>query len=354
MSTWTRLAVRFARDSVFDGPALYEHLGLTYRLGYMGVYDCGTHTSVYLQTAAKDVRMSPKKVYRICREFGALTLPQTFKHRYGVVVSDYGVFRKGGNSKKEISASNARVRIHAVGEEDVSHITMQQLKRVLGGEKSDILQRMRAKLSTAERDRIVDEAWGGLQQMLYASQVCGLDCDEQHHDPESPVMTPLKYQALGVGGQPIKYDGDPGSEYNTEAKKKVATIAILELSAVEKAYDLPHEFAKLLYANPRNINVEHPTKAGYIRCFNGESWVHKETLRVHDIVETWRKKARESFHLLKAKHGAEWEDTFSGCYAMQVLCFFDYQHPRFLDHAKYLNTRAKRCALLAIENAGKM
>lgn len=337
---------------------LYERLGLAYRLGYMGVYDCDTHTCVYLQTAAKHVRLSPRKVYRICKEFGALALPRTFKHRHGVVVSEFGVFRKGGNWRKFYS--NAPLEIHPVGEEDVSHITMQQFKRVLGGDKSDILQRTRGELSSADHDRIVNEAWGGLQDMLYASEVSGLEslealeAVEQDPEADSPVMTPLKYRALGVDGEPIRYDGDPCSAYNTEARRKVATIAILELSAVGKSYDLPHEFAKLLYENPRNINVKHPTKAGFIRCYNGQSWVNKETLRVHDIVKTWRRKARELFDMLKERHGSEWEDTFSGRYATQVLNFFDYQHPRFSDHAKYLGARAKRCALIAIENAGKL
>lgn len=372
----------------------------SYNIGYLGLYNRGTHMSVYIQGASKNVRMAPGKVFKICKEFGALSIPQTFKDKCGVLVTEIGVFKKGGAQKgsRKNTASSAgsavsntanttnnnshntnsnnitnndnsvnntvHVHIHAVGKEDVSRITMDQFKELLGGGKEAIIEQMKKQLSGEAYQQIIEEAWHGLQKVLLekkwnereaadVAQAEQGDASDEISDDEGPMMTPLRYSMLTVNGEPLKYDGQHDSEYNQQAKDKVSTMSVIERSAVAKSYDLPHEFAELMYNNPHNCNVKHATNSGSFEYFDGTRWTKKRVDKVHSLVENWGEKAKEFNDLLKERHGSEWSDSFDGTYASHVIDMFKYQHPCCANILKFLDTHAKQCALLAIENANK-
>lgn len=117
MSTWIKLAVVFAADSIVDLDLqdLRYQLCQYRELAYIGLYNRGTHLSVYIQTAAKDIRMTPAKILRICKKFGALEeIPATFTQREGELVSQIGLFKtpgrhKGSRNKTANSAGDVQV-----------------------------------------------------------------------------------------------------------------------------------------------------------------------------------------------------------------------------------------------------
>ena len=425
MSNWPKLAVLFASDSILDLDvgAIHDQLCKCYKIGYTGLYDRGTHLSLYIQTESKGVKITPAKVLRICKEFGALeTLPKTYKQREGLLVSEMGCFKKPGRQKgsrnkavnsavdgrvvnnnttnitknnhndhsvtnidNSVTNNTVYVYINPLGEEDMSHITMEQFKKVLGGGKEEIIHSMKTMMSAHDYEQIIEQAWHGLQETLYerqweeqkseraaaaiaesstepaAQKDSGSDTesDDSSNDgsssEEDPTPTPFEYEAIEIDGQPIKYDGHLDSIYNKEAKRKVGRMSILERSAVVKSLELPYEFAELLFENPHNSNVKHSKKSGSIEYVDvkEKGWAAKPTYEVHRIVKNWGDKAKEYCALLEEKYGAEWSNTFDGFYATQVLKMFDYHHPSCSKILKVVDKHVKRCALLAIENSNK-
>lgn len=372
MSTWTRLELGFKTDSIVEVQSVYDTLSRHYRMGYVGAFVRDSRLSVYLQTASNSVRMTPRKVFKICKALGALELPRAFKHRDGTLVSEVGVFRAFGRQRgprkqatnpagKTVNRSdsfnqtdnrvntNVFVQINKVGEEDVSHITMEQVKKLVGGSREEVLQMMQEKLPKHVYQNIIDEMWQGLRTLLLNKEYEKCEDAGGSSDDEAPMMKPSDCMDLVVGGEPIRYDGNPHSEYNKEAKKKVATMAILERSAVEKRYSLPHQFAELLFASPHNLNVRHPSNAGYIEYFDGEMWVKEGNHKVDMIIGNWQEKAGELLRLLEMRHGSEWVGSFGEHMASTVLKYSKYEHGCF--SAKPLGAHVRRCALLAIDNA---
>lgn len=391
MSNWTRLAVVCEADSILDAEVIYDKLSQHYQLGYTGVYDCGGYVSLYLQTTSFTVRMAPGKVFKICKEFGAMELPRTFNHRGGALVSEKGVFRQRGTQKgskrkaaKAVNTTNTNnnitvnntvnntvnidnrvsntfyVQICPLGQEDVSHITVQQFNKIFGDSKEEVVRRMKGELTEDKYQQVVEEAWEGLRNKLYnrffeerdasSKNIPRSDSESEEDSDGAPMMTPSKYvKAVEVNGEPIKYDPDNCSEYNKQAKSTVARISIMEQDLVQKTVSLPYEFAELLYSSPHNLNVRHPSKAGYIEYFDGKTWVKKEAHRVHAVIDNWKKKVKELYLFLKEKHGAEWVGSFSEKMASRVFQYSEHEHPAVATNR--LDAYIKRRALLEIDNA---
>ena len=99
MKSWARLYVEFAPGSVLDVQSIYNHLCKFYDVGYIGLYDCVTHATAYIQTRAKNVRMTRGKLQKICEQFDVITTPNTFTHRHGKLITEIGVFRYRGPKK---------------------------------------------------------------------------------------------------------------------------------------------------------------------------------------------------------------------------------------------------------------
>ena len=99
MGTLPRLEVQFAAGSILDAQSIHQHLSRIYEIGYVGLYDCGTHTTAYIQTASKSVRMTIGKVHRICDQIGDAATPKRFSHRQGSLIDEVGFFRLRGPKK---------------------------------------------------------------------------------------------------------------------------------------------------------------------------------------------------------------------------------------------------------------
>lgn len=99
MKNFSRLAVRFETDGIADVEAIHGNLCHVYDVGYTGLYDCGKHMCLYIQTASKVTKMTTAKVLKICKDFGATATPTTFECRNGTLVAEVGYFRKCGRQK---------------------------------------------------------------------------------------------------------------------------------------------------------------------------------------------------------------------------------------------------------------
>lgn len=171
-------------------------------------------------------------------------------------------------------------------------------------------------------------AWDRLQNDLYNEQCAAVargagdaspsDEDESDTDSDGCEEGPA-YDRVIVNGALIKYDGNPHSEYNRQAKEKVGNISICDLKSSADAVELPAQFAKLLSENLSNCNVVHPKNAGYFEYFDGATWVKQHTAEVDTFVSVWRDKVKECFDLLVERHGGAWLNSFEAMYAANVI-----------------------------------
>ena len=408
--SWPRLAVQFSCECVLDIQQMHDHISRFYDIGYTGLYDCGTHTSCYIQTASKAVRMSPAKVLEIYAAFGASATPKTFSARHGILVAEVGSFRKRGPNKliprpvsnttnnnttnnnntttnnnnsvnvtTNIDKSNSTTVIHlsinAFGKEEISHIAEEQFKKLVLGSPQEVMDYMRKELPKHEYDRIVNKAWNNLQQPLFDkalakaeqaekpktstatdatqsdSEDTGSDWEEKMPPAErANMMEAMAYDSLVVNGEPIKYDGQRHSAYNKDAKAAVEAVAITKHSITNMSYWLPLEFAKLMYDCPHNNNLIHPSNAGYIKYYDGQTWIKQNACDVHMITDNWEKKVGEYFNMLEARHGTEWLESFHGWYVSEVMRMFSLTHPNFAACEKWATATLKKEALLLIDN----
>ena len=409
---------------------MHDHLSRFYDIGYTGLYDSGTHMSLYIQTASKVVRMSPAKVLKIYAEFGASVTPKTFSARDGIVVAEVGNFRKRGpnkpsrlirtpvinttnninnttnnNNDNSVNTTNnndnsanttnnidnsvnqtIHLSINAFGKEEISHIAEEQFKKLVLGSPEQVIDYMKKELPQQEYDRIVNKAWRNLRQPLFEKALAeaesarmsaerdataaDAEADAEAADSESTssseedsdweekmepadranMMEELAYNNLVVNGEPIKYDGQPDSAYNKDAKAKVEVIAIAKHSIAVMSYWLPWKFAKLMYDCPHNSNLIHPSNAGYIKYYDGQAWIKQNACDVYMITKNWEKKLGEYFKMLEAKH---WVQSFQGWYISEIMRMFDVLHPDFAACENWTNARVKKEALLLIDNTNE-
>ena len=279
--------------------------------------------------------------------------------------------------------------INAFGKEEISHIAEEQFKKLVLGSPEQVIDYMKKELPQQEYDRIVNKAWRNLRQPLFEKALAeaesarmsaerdataaDAEADAEAADSESTssseedsdweekmepadranMMEELAYNNLVVNGEPIKYDGQPDSAYNKDAKAKVEVIAIAKHSIAVMSYWLPWKFAKLMYDCPHNSNLIHPSNAGYIKYYDGQAWIKQNACDVYMITRNWEKKLGEYFKMLEAKHGAEWAQSFQGWYISEIMRMFDVLHPDFAACENWTNARVKKEALLLIDNTNE-
>ena len=305
--------MRFAPDCILDVHDVYSCLCLEYDVGYAGLYSCDVGSTVYVQTANRGVRMVPAKVARICQPLGAVSEdPQTFRETQGVLVAQIGTLRHVGRKRKKPNANPSRVNAGAVhlcvtpfGGEDVSHITVDQFKALIGGEEEKI-EFIRSNMNAAAYQNLVQYIWEEFRDKVL--------------DIES--ITDLR-----------------------QTKAEVERIAVLSESARLASYNLPYEFAGLLYSNLRNNNVMHSMKDGHLRYWSGSGWVRIPVGDIGTITEGWEKKVSETFDVLARQCGPSFTESFEAKYASRVIKMFRDREPATESCARFLFSVVKRESL---------
>lgn len=389
----TRLAVRFEVGTVLDLDAIHDSLCRSYKIGYVGLYDCGTHGAVYIQTSTSNARMTQGKVFKICKQHGeVIGEPATFKHRDGTLVSDVGQFRKSGthtsstDSTVTDSATDIYLSIHPVGEEDLSHISLEQFKSIFGGSKEELHRHMRSQYASDNAyQNAIENSWQAVRSVLFQEH-----CEKYHGLPvtgqaehseaeqgeaeqgeaeqgeaeqaeessdgdkisvEYPINPPEVVAQAQLDGQPLYYDSREDSDYNRRARERVAAITMLDRYAADKSLDLPHLFGELLFANPHNVNVCYTKKSGSFEFFDGQIWRSENVAKLHIVTKNWIVKIREFYHLLEERHGEDWTDSFHGLLAWKSIDMLHFWHPDCANKIRSKRARGKADALRVIHMA---
>ena len=388
MQSWARLVLQFASDGVIDIQDIHTRLCQFYDIGYTGLYDCGGHMSLYIQTASKQVRMTPGKLMKICKEFGPIASPVHFNNRNGTLIEEVGSFRNRGPAKRwktpsgktPVSNNNTvnntvnnndhsttinndhsvnttnndntiHLHIHAFGEEDVSHITMDQFKSLIGTKK-EVMDMVRQYYTPNAYNNITEVAWHDMRRTLahalylkeqddryYAELAAAAPAPSDAAPDAAADATP--HAEAAKGAEPSEVSSDipsdaapdagadeqaakgaelsevssetsddlPDSDYLLNVKdfdmnelsehtQKLKALffekAVLDEHARSAACSLPFQLAELMYENPHNANVIHATKNGRIKYFDGASWVEILVSTIGDVVRCSTKLGEKS------------------------------------------------------------
>lgn len=173
-NAWTRLRVAFGDDvnSDVDVSEIYEALCLVYEIGFIGLFVLRDRKYLFVQTKDWRVQMTPNKVRKICCRFGhKIGKVETFSRLEGTCVEQIGTFRKTGrkaapkgtvtattidnsthitnnyitNTDNSVTSNTIHIHVHAVGQEDISNISLQALQDLIG-EREHILENIRSEL----------------------------------------------------------------------------------------------------------------------------------------------------------------------------------------------------------------
>lgn len=391
VGTSPRLVVKFVVGTALDLKAVRNSLCRSYRIGYVGLYDCELYISLYVQTASTGVRMTPAKVLKICKKHGeVIEEPTTFGRIEGIIVSEIGHFRRAGHregstargavsaaptsstvTKNGTTAKNGNtdiyISIHPVGKEDLSHITLDKFKSIIGGDKEELHRHMRAQHeSENEYEFVIEKAWQAVHNVLFRKH-----CEKNHGPPvteqaeqsvadddqpsdkegkegsEYPMNTPEAMAEMDLDGQPLYYDSKEGSDYNLRIREQVGRVTMLDRYAADKSNDLLHMFGEMLFDNPHNVNVRHTNKSGSFDFFDGQTWRSEDLSKLYIIADNWQVKIREFYHLLEQRHGEDWTDSFHGFLAYKSIEMLRFWHPDCVDHGRSMNAEEKKQSIEA-------
>lgn len=299
--SWTRLQIRFDSLLCTDVKEINDEVSRTYPLSYSGKYIHGDRTCVYMQTSSSSVRMTPNKLKKILQKYGSIEFIGPFRDMEGMLDQDIGQIRtksrktiprnissQDNNSTNTItgdhntiSANNSitdnsvtiNLTINAFGEEDVSHITMEQLDDWIG-KKEDIVESVKDKLGAYLTN--------ALKKIVY----------DKKYEERMGEWEASSEEKRGETSRP-EYNGDEAltdEEVDISVDKRIARNYASEMKKI-----IMSDFARVLYHNPHNANVHVDRKGGCFRVFNGEKWdSHGMSELCEKVLENLRDKSRET------------------------------------------------------------
>eukprot|EP00903_Cladosiphon_okamuranus_P019537 g17968.t1 len=344
--------------------------------------------------------MSPKKVNNICCRFGDIAGVDKFSDLDGTCIEEIGVFRRRGKSPpvgKGAAASNGattinidnstttnntdnsttnnttnnntnnnttnnidnsvthntiHLHVHAFGQEDVSGITLDAFKDLVG-DKEEILKVMKETVPDVCK-YIAEREWEKLKHRLYLQHLRASDPRYMPEDSDSD-------QDLGEGGIYIpktigergevatfeKVENDGG--YAEDLRKMVEEFTLLQEEAKYRSIAVPGALAELMYEDPHNCNIMVTTKDGYMKYYDGEKWQKVRVDNMAMVIENWEKKFAEAVEILKQREGEAMTESFQGQLCEQIISNF---HQDLVIERKLLKSflvQRKRDALLALD-----
>lgn len=334
MKNCSRLVVRFPLDAVVDVEGIYAVLRDAYHIGYIALHDCDTHLRMYMQTASRNARMAPGKVLKICAAFGAQA-QTTFSDMAGTPLTKIGVFRRRGHNtgetreeaideKIEPTRGKVYIFIRAVGDEDVSRISMQQFKELLYGGTEELIEHVKQGLDETVLNNFIENQWNDLQCELQTLQDDSASTSGDGNDSTSGDGNDSDFSLpniVFVNGELIKYDPDFDSEYNRVARSTVTNVVMSQLALTRASYEVAIKFAGLLYSNPHNNKLFRTKKSGHIQYFDGIKWATQRVCDA-DLVKNWQQKFRECFALFEERSENGWEGSFQRNFAEALVKVF--------------------------------
>lgn len=385
----TKLVIRFHADRILDVTEIHRHVLDFYNVGYSGLYSHNGYLAVFVQSSERRYRMAPKKMKKICSRFGQIEDVQIYDKREGDLIDEVGQFREPGrrpvrevineinitgdhntvHNNVDNSVTNnidnrtIHLHIHALGKEDITHITVEQFKKLIGDKEKNIQTAkddLTAKLTDVEYEARIFRQWN---QSRYdqrrkfnkrKSRDEAIEINEVRKGVKGCKLIPVpeldtsdEEEEDHLGGEPVIYDPDSDSEHTMETKKRYENVALLNESGHCRAYTLPHELAALMYENPNNSNIIASAKSNNIKYLRGSSW---RTIFVGDldkIVDNWILKTRQTVDLLKKRAGEDFTQSFEGEYVSKVMSMFDEERvvtcAEWKAYGRHVKTRSVQC-----------
>lgn len=384
-------------DVDFNVREIQERVREAYDIGYIGLYVAEDHKRLYIQSAHKRTRMTPKKVGIICARFGDIASVTTFSHIEGMLIEEIGSFRTVGkrsapaakgvattgattnnnnidnsttNNNIDTSTNNTtnnidnsvtnntiHLHVHAFGQEDVSGITLEAFKELMSN-KEDILTSMKATLPGL-CEYIVSREWERVKQRLHVKYLKDRKASETGVAEESESDSD---QDLGEGGIFIPKEFSIGGElatfekvendkaYAEELRQVVEEITLLQEEAKYRSLGTPPEMAELLYEDPQNCNIMATTKDGNMSYYDGKRWQKVRVDNMTEVIENWQKKFAECVEMLEQREGEAMTKSFQGQYSEEIISNFEKDLVIEPKTFKRLKAVRKKAALLCFEN----
>lgn len=392
-----KLVIRFDRESELNVTSIHEHVGTLYDIGYSGLFSCDGYFAVYIQGLHNNIRMAPGKIMKKCQHFGDIESVQKFVNREGTLIREVGCFRKHGRETAQdvinktkntgdhinihgdhntvnnvtnidnsvtnnIDNTVINLHIHAFGEEAVQHITLEQLKKLIGDKEKNIEATKKDLTKNHRYDQVVDDAWKTFRD----KQKLKIDTEKTRKIEEEGSKTskrageslpPVESDSSGdeeedepsFPGEPVRFEADSDSEYNKVLRVRVENRAMLHEAGNSRAYDLPHEMAQLFYSNPHNSNIVGSTKSGDVKYFDGTRWIQTTVNQLLEvIIDNWKLKTKETVELLEQDAGEDLTGSFEGDYSSKVIRMFDIEQLVTEPNRKWINRWVRKQSLGAI------
>ena len=276
----TKLRVTFAENSVVDFGEVLKSIGGLYDFGYMGISEGGGPQILYLQTSSYNVRMVPRKIQKFCEQFGDIVDVSQFSTIPAGVTSEVGMIRKNGrrselptpSSKKKLSENTKTPRneyeLNALGEEDISHITVEMLDEMMGSEEVYLKTALDKIGNTGVLSNVM-ERWSILRQCQRSSM----------KGQETKGHEVNDYNAFDGNAflekHPMTYDDDSDSEENVEARRVLKREFLLQANVLRMYARFIETFEELLYEDLKNSNVKASPRLGYFEYFKDGHWIAK-------------------------------------------------------------------------------
>ena len=251
-------------------------IGELYDMGYMGISEGSAPKILYLQTSSFNVRMVPRKIRRFCEQFGNIVDVSPFLTIPTGVKSEIGEMRKNGRrSKLPVLSSKrkpgsktktAQNHLNALGEEDISHITVDMLDEMMGTEEIALQSTNSLYRRHVVSDKVM-ERWSILRQ--YQRSKGQKTKEHEVHD----------YSTFDVNAflekYPLTYDEDSDSEDNIQTRRVLRKELLLQINVLRIYATFIEEFEKLLYVDAENSNVRASPRLGYFEYFEDGHWIAK-------------------------------------------------------------------------------
>ena len=404
-TAWTRVVVTFegGMDVDFNAREIHNRIREAYDIGYMGLYVSEDRKRLFLQSAHKRTRMSPKKIGKICSHFGDIQSVQTFCCLDGICLEEIGEYRTVGrksahaskgtrveessthidNSSTTINNNNnnnnttnynnchvdqsvtnnntIHLHVHALGEETIDHIKLEDFKALMGG-KEEILESIKEQLPGV-CTYVVSREWEKVKHRLYKkhlkAQARASDPEMESEDDTSDdegawaggIYIPRE---MSIKGEEPTYDRiNEDDQFKSALKAVVEEFTLLQEDAKFRCLDVPREVAKLMYENPQNCNVIAATKDGYMSFFDGKTWEKVHVDNMTTVLENWEKKFKETVDLLKRREGPAMTKSFQGQFSEEIISKFD--EPVTIEAKTYRRMQAyqKSQGLLVLDNMNR-
>ena len=390
-NAWTKLKVTFAGHVDVDVTEIHERVLQMYDVGYTGLYLCDDHTCVLMQTAHSKKQMSPKKVSNMFSRFGDIVSVEKFSYLEGMCIEEVGAFRKPGrksapasegthdsthidnsthvdNSSTNNTTNNnidnrvinntIHLHVHALGEETVDHIKLEDFKALMG-EKEEILETIKEQLPDV-CTYVVSREWEKVKHRLYKKHLKAqarasapeMESGDDSSDDEGAWAGGIYIpRELSIGGEEATYDRiNENDQFKSDLKDVVEEFTLLQEDAKFRCLDVPREVAKLMYENPQNCNVIAATKDGYMSFFDGKTWEKVHVDNMTTVLDNWEKKFKETVELLKRREGPAMTESFQGQFSEEIISKFD--EPVTIEAKTYKRMQAyqKSQGLLVLDN----